>query len=68
MRRFKRFQFDLSQLHFCKADKVKYRKHLTVGMVVATAAGMVGTAYDVVLLLHVAAAANCVTAIWWIWE
>lgn len=62
------FQFDLSQLHFCKADKVKYRKHLTAGMVVATVTGMVGVSFDLIILTHVAAVANCVTAIWWIWE
>ena len=67
MRRFQ-FQFDLSQLHFCKADKVKYRKHLTIGTLLATVAGMLGAAYEVTILIHVATVANCVTAIWWIWE
>lgn len=61
-------KLDLSQLHFCKADKVKYRKHLTVGTLLATGAGIAGVAFDVTIFVHVATVANCVTAIWWIWE
>lgn len=55
-------------LHFCRDDKVRYRKHLTLGMFVATLIGMIGTAYGVAWLCHVAAVANMGTAIIWIWE
>lgn len=61
-----RVQWD--RLHFCKDDKVRYRKHLTVGMFVATLVGMIGTFYDNAWLINVAGVANFVTAVWWIWE
>jgi hypothetical protein len=59
---------NLDNLHFCKADKVKYRKHLTVGVMVATVCGFVGTAGEVTWLINLASIANTITAIIWIWE
>lgn len=61
-------QVQWDRLHFCKADKVKYRKHLTIGMLFATLVAMVGTAYDNAWLINVGGVANCVTAFLWIWE
>lgn len=65
-----RFAFTIQwdQLHFCKADKVRYRKHLTIGMFSATVVGMVGTHFGNAWLADCAAVANLVTAIIWIWE
>lgn len=61
-------KIDLDNLHFCRDSKARYKKHLTFGMVIATAAGMIGIAWDVEHLAHVASIANMVTAIFWIWE
>lgn len=58
----------LADLHFCKDDKVKYRKHLTIGVGLATALGFIGTAHGIVWMQNVAAAVNAITAIIWIWE
>lgn len=59
---------DLQSVHFCKGDKVRYRKHLTIGIVAATALGMIATAYGVVWASHAANIVNAITAGIWIWE
>jgi hypothetical protein len=64
----KRLEIDWDRLHFCRENKVKYRKHLTVGMLIATIASMVGMAFGIVWLQHAGVAMNAWTAIIWIWE
>lgn len=64
IRRFIRFE----ELHFCKEDKVRYRKHLTFGVILGTTCGVIGTIYGIVWLLHISTAVNSVTAFIWIWE
>lgn len=66
--RIRLMQWRLDAVHFCKMSKAKYRAHLTVGVIFATAAGMLGLAYGHPELAHLAAVANCITAIMWIWE
>lgn len=61
-------RLNLAELHFCKADKVKYRKHLTAGVSFATAVGFVGTANGDVLLVNLAALVNFLFTLFWIWE
>ena len=61
-------EIDLEEVHFCKDSKAKYRVHLTVGMMVATGACYIGTAYNMPWLIHLATTANAMTAIIWIWE
>lgn len=56
------------RLHFCKDDRIRYRKHLTCGMLVATGMAIGGTAFGVDWLVHTASLANMGTAIMWIWE
>lgn len=63
-----RIRVDWQNVHFCKADKVKYRMHITVGMVLVTLLAIIGTATGHQGLTHLASIANMVTAILWIWE
>jgi hypothetical protein len=68
MNAIKLVKVDFDNLHFCRDNKVRYRKHLTVGMILATALGMIGVATGLVWLTHLSALANGATAIIWIWE
>lgn len=63
-----RLRVDWDNLHFERADKVRYRKHLTAGIVLSTLATIVGVAWHNDLLTHVSAITNCVTSFCWVWE
>lgn len=64
----RRIKIDWDNLHFCRDSKAKYRKHLTLGVIIATMLGMIGASFGHEVLAHGAAIANMVTAVFWIWE
>lgn len=59
---------DLARVHFCKDNKVKYRKHLTAGIVLSAILSVIGVAYNISWLTHMAVGANTLTSLIWIWE
>lgn len=59
---------ELEKVHFCKSNKVKYRKHLTVGVLVSSACTIIGVAFNIPWLTHMAVGANTITSLMWIWE
>lgn len=66
--RLRAFRMRLDHVHICKANKAKYRLHLTIGVIVASFLAIVGTATGHDGLTHFATTANLVTCIMWIWE
>lgn len=59
---------DWERLHFCRENKVRYRKLLTIMMMVATLLSLVGAGVGLVWLCHLGTLMNAWTAILWIWE
>lgn len=68
MKRWYLIQVDLGKVHFCRDNKVRYRKHLTIGMLLSTVLCIIGTAYGINWMMHAGTVANSVTALMWIWE
>lgn len=61
-------RIDWERLHFCKDNKIKYRKHLTVGVILSTILGCIGVAIGHEWMTYGSAGVNAITAIMWIWE
>ena len=59
---------DFENLHFNRGHKVKYRAHLTVGVLGGTLVGVVGIIYGSPAASLVGVAVHTVTSIIWIWE
>lgn len=68
MRVIRVIEIDWERLHFCRDNKVKYRKHLTYGMIVSAVLSLIGLTFDITWLSHLAVIMNTYTAILWIWE
>lgn len=58
----------LEAVHFCKTNKVKYRVHLTAGMMAATFCGFIGLHFGVEWMNYVSLGMNALTAVIWIWK
>jgi hypothetical protein len=59
---------DLENLHFNRGQKVKYRTHLTVGVLCGTLVGVVGIIYGSPAASLVGVSVHTVTSLIWIWE
>lgn len=61
-------RIDWQNVHFCKTDKVKYRKHLSALVILTTIIAIIGAQTGHVGLTHAASLVNAITALMWIWE
>lgn len=61
-------RWHLETVHFCRENKVRYRMHLTVGMLLSGVAAFVATHYGINWLNYAAIGGNTITAMIWIWE
>lgn len=59
---------DWEKLHFGRENKVRYRKHLTCMMLVATILSLIGASLGMGWLCHLGTLMNAWTAVLWIWE